>query len=76
MAGSIIISKDVQVLLSTSQFDYLVERVRRQFESSDLHVKDKVYFPMDEGGMTFISAEPLDAQGFTAFSKADNGRNS
>ena len=56
--------------MSTRQFDYLVERVRSQFESSHTHIREKVYFPMDEGGMTFISAEPLNADGFGAFTRA------
>lgn len=70
MAGSIIISKDVRVPLSTNQFDYLVERVGSQFGPLDMRVKEEVYFPMDEGGMMFISAESLNAQDFAAFSRA------
>ncbi len=50
MAGSIVISKEVRVPVSTSQFDYLVSRIGDQFHSSDMWIKDEVYLPMEEGG--------------------------
>lgn len=67
MAGSIIISKDVRVPVSTSQFDYLVGRIGDQFDSSGMRVKDEVYLPMEGGGMTFISTESLDSNGLAIF---------
>ncbi|WP_124922062.1 hypothetical protein [Burkholderia stagnalis] len=67
MAGSIVISKDVRVPVSTSQFDYLVSRIGDQFGLSDIWVKDEVYLPMEEGGMSFISTESLNSNGLSIF---------
>lgn len=70
MGGSIFVSGSVQVALSTRAFDYLVERVRSQFGPLNLHIIEKVYMPLDEQGMMFISSELLDEKEFAAFSKA------
>ena len=67
MAGSIVIYKDVRVPVSTSQFDYLVSRVGDQFGLSDIWVKDEVYLPMEEGGMSFISTESLNSNELSIF---------
>ncbi|WP_280118954.1 toxin-immunity protein system imunity protein CdiI [Burkholderia pseudomallei] len=67
MAGSIVISKEVRVPVSTSQFDYLVGRIGDQFHSSDMWIKDEVYLPMEEGGMSFISTESLNSSGLSIF---------
>ncbi|VWB21972.1 hypothetical protein [Burkholderia diffusa] len=67
MAGSIVISKDVRVPVSTSQFDYLVSRIGDQFGLSDIWVKDEVYLPMEEGGMSFISTESLNSNELSIF---------
>ncbi|MCP1571690.1 hypothetical protein J2S30_000069 [Herbaspirillum rubrisubalbicans] len=70
MGGSIFISDSAQIALSTRQFDYVVERVRAQLNPSEMDVIEKVYLPLDEQGMMFISAESLNAQEFSTFSKA------
>lgn len=69
MAGSIVISKDVRVSVSTGQFGYLIDRIGGRFDSSGMHVKAKVYLPMDEGGMTFVSAESLNPSELVIFLK-------
>ena len=70
MGGSIFFSNGAQLPLSTQDFYYLVERVRSQFNSSEMGVKEKVYLPLDEQGMTFISAKLLNKRDFSSFSKA------
>ena len=55
MAGSIVISKEVLVPVTTSQFDYLVNRIGDQFHSSDMWIKDDVYLPMEEGGELYLN---------------------
>nr|WP_269112903.1 hypothetical protein [Burkholderia territorii] len=67
MAGSIVISKDVRIPVSTSQFDYLVGRIGDQFDSPDIWVKDEAYLPMEEGGMSFVSTESLNSNGLSIF---------
>ncbi|WP_279610789.1 hypothetical protein [Burkholderia stabilis] len=67
MAGSVTISKDVRVPVSTIQFDYLVSRIGDQFDSSDMWVKDEVYLPMEEEGMNFISTKSLNSNGLSIF---------
>lgn len=70
MVGSIVISKDVRVPVSTSQFDYLVSRIGDQFDSSDMGVKNEVYLPVEEGGMSLISTESLNSNELAIFSTA------
>ena len=66
MAGSITISKDVRVQVSTSQLDYFVSRIGDQFHPSDMWIKDEVYLPMEEG-VSFISTESLNSSGLSIF---------
>ena len=70
MAGSIVNSRNVRVPMSTSQFDYLVSRIGDQFDSSDIWVKNEVYLPVEEGGMSFISTESLNSNELAIFSTA------
>jgi hypothetical protein len=70
MAGSIVISRNARVPMSTGQFDYLVSRIGDQFDSSDVWVKNEVYLPLGEGGMRFISAESLNSNELAIFSTA------
>ncbi|WP_175818888.1 hypothetical protein [Burkholderia sp. BCC0419] len=67
MAGSIVISKDVRVPVSTDQFDYLIGRIGDQFDSSGMQIKNEVYLPVEEGGMSFISTESLDSNDLAIF---------
>ncbi|WP_431207393.1 hypothetical protein [Burkholderia cepacia] len=66
MAGSITISKDVRVQVSTSQLDYFVSRIGDQFHPSDMWIKGEVYLPMEEG-VSFISTESLNSSGLSIF---------
>lgn len=70
MAGSIITSKGLILSINSFTFDYLVDRIAAQFDANDIHIKEEVYRPMEEGAMTFISARPLDAKKFSVFSRA------
>ncbi|MFZ6759284.1 hypothetical protein ACO0K9_18930 [Undibacterium sp. Ji50W] len=70
MAGTIFVSKDVRVSVSTNQFDYFTERVRSGFSDSEKVFMGQIYSPMDDGGMMFISAESQDIEGFNIFLKA------
>lgn len=70
MAGSIFISKEIRLPLSTQQFDYLTERIRGAFYIEDQSHLRSIYTPMDDEGTNFISAENEEKTGFKAFFKA------
>ena len=67
MAGSIFVSKQLRLPLSTQQFDYLVERIRIEYGQADQARMQAIFSPLDEEGMNFISAESQDDAGFKAF---------
>ena len=66
MAGSIFLSKELRLPVSTQQFGYLVERIRPAFDTDEQEHLREIYSPMDEGGMNFISAEHEGEAGFKA----------
>jgi hypothetical protein len=70
MAGTILLSGNEGLATSTLEFDYFVDRIRTGFASQDEAVAAAVYEPLDEGGMTFISAADLDQAGYKAFAGA------
>lgn len=70
MGGTIIVSSERRVATSTSSFDYLVERIRSEFDSSDLEFIGAIYEPLDEGGMMYISLLETGSDGFNAFVRA------
>src|SRR5882762_3030379 len=70
MAGSIFISKESRLPVSTQQFGYLVERIRVEFDAEDQPFVREIYSSMDDGGMSFISAENEGYAGFEAFFRA------
>ncbi len=70
MAGSILISDQVGIALSTRDFDYLVERIRVEFPLNDRRWASEIFEPMDEGGMTFISLIDCSGDGFCSFFNA------
>ena len=70
MAGSIIISNDLILSVSTWQFDCIESQIRSELKLIDQSVFEKVYSPLDEGGMNFISAESLSANEFGDFVQA------
>ncbi|MBU0600798.1 MAG: hypothetical protein KKD25_00135 [Gammaproteobacteria bacterium] len=69
MAGTILISDDQGLAISTVEFDYLVECIRGSFLPEDQSVAELVYEPLDEGGMTFISAVELDEHSYPIFAE-------
>jgi len=70
MAGSIFLSKELRLPVSTQQFGYLVERIRTAFDADAQACLREIYSPMDDGGMNFISAENEGEAGFEAFFRA------
>ena len=70
MAGSIFISKELRLPVSTLQFDYLTERIRRAFDADGERFRRQIFAPEDEGEMKFISAENEDGEGVRAFYRA------
>ncbi|WP_339385769.1 hypothetical protein [Burkholderia sp. Ac-20379] len=70
MAGTIMIAKNNMMGTSTLEFDYLVERIRAAFPVEYKSIASAVYEPLDEGGMTFISAIDLDQESYCVFSDA------
>lgn len=70
MAGTILLSENEGLATSTVEFDYLVDRIRNGFSAQDGAIAAMVYEPLDEGGMSFISAADLDAVSYKAFAQA------
>lgn len=70
MGGTILVSKGYGVATSTADFDYLAERIRAELTSKHPSVAKAAYEPLDEGGLTFLSLEPLDGESFRIFLEA------
>jgi hypothetical protein len=70
MAGTILITEKEGLATSTVEFDYLVERIRHAFLPEDSEIVSAIYEPLDEGGMTFISAADLGDDKFQTFVRA------
>lgn len=70
MAGFILLSEGLLISLSSVQFDYLTERIRSEFLQEDAECMKKIFFPHDEGGMNFISADNQSEICFRAFADA------
>ena len=70
MSGTILIGEKKALPLSTSAFDYLVDKIKVEFKEGDEEYRDEIYFPRDEGGMTFIDLRNQDEEGFLAFYRA------
>jgi hypothetical protein len=67
MGGSILVSKGRVFAISTSDFDYLAERIRPELSANDPSVAAVAYEAMDEGGMTFLCLHELDAKNYRMF---------
>jgi len=63
MAGAILISERLGISLNSSDFDDIIEKIRENFADGALSIRDAIYAPIDEGGMSFVS---LTEQGDTA----------
>lgn len=70
MAGTILVGEKCGLATSTVEFDYLVERIRHAFTEGDEKFVQKIYEPLDAGGMTFISLSEAGVDGFRAFVRA------
>jgi hypothetical protein len=70
MAGSIFVSKELRLPVSTMQFDYLVKHIADAFLPEEQGIRAEVFQPLEEGGMDFISAKALSASAFGKFSAA------
>jgi hypothetical protein len=70
MAGSIFISKELRLPVSTRQFDYLVKHLADAFLSEEQNIREQVFRPLEEGGMDFITAEGLSESEFGRFCAA------
>jgi len=70
MSGTILVAEKAGLATSTSDFDYLAEKIRAAFLPEHESIKSAVFEPLDEGGMTFISAADLESKEFQAFARA------
>jgi hypothetical protein len=67
MGGSVLISKGNGVVLSSRDFDYIIEKIRPYFPSNAHLFRDEIYDPVDEGGMSFLSLMEQNEKGVEAF---------
>ena len=67
MGGSIFVSEDRSLDMSTVDFIDFAERIRRELSAEEASALAPAYEAMDEGGMTFLSVDELDAAAFRIF---------
>ncbi|MET3137072.1 hypothetical protein AAKU61_001424 [Undibacterium sp. GrIS 1.2] len=67
MAGSIIIAQNVILGFNTVAFHYIVEKIRSHFDENRKFVMERIYEPLDEGGMTFIDISVASTDEFREF---------
>lgn len=70
MAGTILISDQSIIDLSTKDFDYFSERIRADFPADKQDLAEDLFSPIDEGGMAFISLIDASEEIFSAFCTA------
>lgn len=70
MAGTILIGNKSGLAISSIEFDYMIERIRGAFMPGEEGISARVFEPLDEGGMTFISAADVDASAYQVFARA------
>ena len=70
MAGAILISENNGVSLKSLDFDYIIEKIRPHFGVDEDLVREEIYSPVDDGGMSFISLKEQNDDGFNAFFRA------
>lgn len=70
MAGSIIVSEETLIPLSTMGLYYLIERIRLEFDEEDEAFKSEIYETLDKQGMPFIVLRGQDRKRFNAFARA------
>ena len=67
MTGTICISGDHEIDLSPIELAGVADSLREHTGAADLRVMREVFWPMDEGGMSFMLADELDAAEFAVF---------
>lgn len=70
MAGAILLGIGNGVSLKSVDFDYIVEKIRLNFREAESAIREEIYSPVDDGGLSFISLEEQDSDGFNAFVRA------
>ena len=70
MAGAIIISENEGLSLNAGEFDYIIEKIRENFADEDYSIREEIYSPIDEGGMSFVSLKDRSDKEIRAFSRA------
>jgi hypothetical protein len=70
MAGAILLAENNGVSLNSLDFDHIIEKIRPNFRDSEDLVRDEIYSPVDDGGMSFISLKEQSPDGFNAFFRA------
>lgn len=73
MAGTIFVTYENAVALSSIVFDRLGDAIRRHFGADERAVATQVYWHHDEGGMSAISADGLHPDEFSVFVRAVRG---
>jgi len=69
MAGYIHISSGIGISISTLSFDRIVESTRKLLGNDNSYIQ-KIYEPLDEGGLNMISLEEQEKEGFYTFYNA------
>ena len=70
MGGSVIISSGVGVAMCSFDFDDIVERIRSELDAEGLVITKRIYEPLDDEGMDFISLRETDDTAFAYFVRA------
>lgn len=70
MAGAILVAENKGVSFNSLEFDYIIEKIRPHFGDQEHRVRDQLYSPVDEGGLSFISLTEQGRDGFNAFARA------
>lgn len=70
IAGAILISDSDGISLSSSDFDYIIEKIRDNFNDDEAGLREEIYGPVDDEGFSFISLSGHAHDGFNAFVRA------
>ncbi len=70
MAGAIIVSENGSMSLNSLDFGYIIEKIRSSFRAGEELIRDEIYSPIDDGGMSFISLKEQSTDAFNAFFRA------
>lgn len=70
MAGSIIISVNLGVSMSSVVFDHVVEETRKEFAESEKKIMEDIYGPYDHQAQMFINLNGQPAEVIRAFLRA------